>query len=140
MAALSPLPGVYRYFDAAGAVLYVGKARNLKNGCPPATAQRGKPHRSMVQPHRAHGNHGGALRAEALLLENNLIKTLNPKVQHPVQGRQSYPYLKGGPPACDACPGRDQPATRTHGTTTGGGGQADRLFRYPSAWAVERNR
>ncbi|MGA7981217.1 MAG: excinuclease ABC subunit UvrC [Chromatiaceae bacterium] len=125
---LPPRPGVYRMLDEGGKVLYVGKAKDLKRRVA-SYFTRALDRRLQVMVSQVADIEITVTNTEgeALLLENNLIKSLRPRFNVMLRDDKSYPYIYLS---------AREPYPRLafyRGPTKGDG----RYFGpYPSAWAV----
>lgn len=127
LATLTNRPGVYRMLNPAGDVLYVGKAKDLKRRVSSYFTRASNARiQSMVSQIGAIEVTVTHTEAEALILENNLIKSLKPRYNVLLRDDKSYPYIY--------LSDDEFPLLRVHRGARKGGG---RYFGpYPSASAV----
>lgn len=92
---LPETPGVYRYYDENNMLLYVGKAKNLKKRVTSYFTKEHDTYRLRLLVKKIHDIKTIKVDTEmdALILENNLIKSLHPKYNINLKDDKTYPWL-----------------------------------------------
>ena len=88
-------PGVYRFLDASGTVIYVGKAKDLKNRVSQYFRSNGLNRKTQVMVSRIADIQHTVVGSEsdAFLLENNLIKQYQPRYNILLKDGKTYPWI-----------------------------------------------
>ncbi len=88
-------PGVYQYFDSLGTIIYIGKAKNLKNRVLSYLNKSNQSSKTLLLVNKIADLRYIVVNSEqdALLLENNLIKKYKPRYNILLKDDKSYPWI-----------------------------------------------